>query len=143
MGAVTLSVPDKSRLVIGPGVSINDHTVIVVMSEISIGRNVMIADFVSLRDHDHGWERADVSMRDQGFDIAPIVIEDEVWIGRGVSVLKGVRIGRGAVIGANAAVTRDIPPNSVAVGVPARVIAQRGRGRPAEGGENAPAENAA
>lgn len=52
----------------------------------------------------------------------PVVIEDDVWLGTNVVVLPGVTIGRGAVIGAGAVVTQDIPPFSVAVGVPARVI---------------------
>ncbi len=51
-----------------------------------------------------------------------IVIEDDAWIGAHVTVLPGVRIGRGAIIGAGAVVTQDVPPNSIAAGVPARVI---------------------
>jgi acetyltransferase-like isoleucine patch superfamily enzyme len=53
------------------------------------------------------------------------VIEDDCWLGDGVKVLDGVTIGRGSVIGAGAVVTKDIPPFSVAVGVPARVIKTR------------------
>ena len=56
----------------------------------------------------------------------PVTIEDDVWIGAGVRVMDGVRIGRGSVIGAGAVVTKSIPPNSVAVGMPARVVGQRG-----------------
>jgi acetyltransferase-like isoleucine patch superfamily enzyme len=51
-----------------------------------------------------------------------IVIEDDVWIGFGVIVLDGVKIGKGAVLGAGSVVTRDIPDNTVAVGVPAKTI---------------------
>jgi lipopolysaccharide O-acetyltransferase len=54
--------------------------------------------------------------------ISPTVIEDGVYIGERVAVLRGVRIGRGSVIGTNSVVTRDIPPYSIAVGAPARVI---------------------
>ena len=53
---------------------------------------------------------------------APITIEDKVWIGFGVNILKGVTIGEGAVIGACSVVTKDIPPYAVAVGNPARVV---------------------
>lgn len=58
--------------------------------------------------------------------VAPIHIEDDVWIGAGVKVLKGVTIGKGSVIGAGAVVTKDIPPYSIAAGVPCRVIGKRG-----------------
>jgi len=54
-----------------------------------------------------------------------IIIEDGVWLGMGAKVMDGVRIGQGAVIGANAVVTKDIPPYSIAVGVPADVIRKR------------------
>jgi acetyltransferase-like isoleucine patch superfamily enzyme len=64
----------------------------------------------------------------------PIVIEDDVWLGYGVVVLSGVRIGRGAVVGASAVVTGDIPAGAVAVGAPARVVRLRGEPAPAAGG---------
>ena len=53
------------------------------------------------------------------------MIEDDCWLGTGAKVLDGVRIGRGCVIGAGAVVTKDIPPYSIAVGVPAKVIGRR------------------
>jgi acetyltransferase-like isoleucine patch superfamily enzyme len=55
-----------------------------------------------------------------------IVVGDDVWLGFGVVVLDGVRIGKGAVVGAGSVVTRDIPDNAIAVGVPARVVKMRG-----------------
>jgi acetyltransferase-like isoleucine patch superfamily enzyme len=85
----------------------------------------MIGELVSIRDFDHVIDQSEIPMRTQGFVGAPVVVEDDVWIGRGVAILKGVRIGRGAVIGANAVVNRDIPPYSIAVGVPARVVKTR------------------
>ena len=63
-----------------------------------------------------------VAPKDRSLVTSPVVIEDNVWIGEKVVILKGVRIGEGAVIGAGAIVTHDIPPYSVAVGIPARVI---------------------
>lgn len=53
---------------------------------------------------------------------APVIIEDHVWIGKTVTVLKGVKIGEGVIIGAGSIVVRDIPPRCMAVGTPARVI---------------------
>ena len=61
----------------------------------------------------------------QGIEFGPIVIEDYVWIGGRANIMAGVTIGKGSVIGAGAVVTRDIPPYSVAVGVPAKVIKTR------------------
>ena len=55
----------------------------------------------------------------------PIIVEDDVWIGRNVTVLSGVRIGKGAVIGAGAVVTKDVPPYSICCGIPARVVKYR------------------
>jgi acetyltransferase-like isoleucine patch superfamily enzyme len=55
-----------------------------------------------------------------------IIIEDEAWLGVGVTVLDGVRIGKGAVVGAGSVVTKDIPEGAIAFGVPARVIRMRG-----------------
>ena len=56
---------------------------------------------------------------------APVRIGPDVWLGRSVSVLRGVDIGQGSVVGAHAVVTRDLPPFSIAVGVPARVVRSR------------------
>lgn len=56
---------------------------------------------------------------------APVIIEDDVWCGANVTILKGVTIGRGSVIAAGAVVTRDIPPYSIAGGIPAKVLKQR------------------
>jgi acetyltransferase-like isoleucine patch superfamily enzyme len=57
--------------------------------------------------------------------IKKIIIRDDVWIGSGAKILAGVKINQGAVIGANAVVTKDIPQNAIAVGVPAKVIKYR------------------
>lgn len=61
----------------------------------------------------------------QGLSLAPITVEDDVWIGSRVNIMAGVTVGRGSVIGAGAVVTHDVPPYSVCVGCPARVIKNR------------------
>lgn len=94
-------------------------------ASITIGRDVMIAQLVTLRDTDHVFDRLDMPMIDQGIRSASIVVEDDVWLGHGVVVLKGVTIGTGAVIAAGAVVTGNVPPYAIFGGVPARQIGTR------------------
>jgi acetyltransferase-like isoleucine patch superfamily enzyme len=105
--------------------SINDGGFVVVNHEVRIGCDVLIGEFVSIRDSDHVFERTDLPINQQGLIGSPIHIGDNVWISRGVAILHGVEIGRGAVVGANAVVTKMIPGMTVAVGIPAKVIRSR------------------
>ena len=92
---------------------------------IRIGSYVRIASHTVLVAGNHRFDRLDVPIRSQGLELAPITIEDDVWIGSHVVVVAGVTIGHGSVIGAGAVVTHDSPPYSIAVGAPARVIKDR------------------
>jgi acetyltransferase-like isoleucine patch superfamily enzyme len=74
-----------------------------------------------------GFTDPNKKIREQGFNFKGIRIEDDCWLGSGVKVLDRVTIGRGSIIGAGAVVTKDIPPYSIAVGVPAKVIDSRDR----------------
>lgn len=95
------------------------------LEPIRIGRQVMIAANCALYSYDHGTE-ADRPIHEQPLrSRGPIVIEDEAWLGTGVTVLSGVTIGKGAVIGAGSVVTRSIPAGAIAVGNPARVLKSR------------------
>ncbi len=93
---------------------------------IKIGRDCMIASHSSLYANNHIFTDQHRPFREQGVTTKGIVVEDDCWLGSGVRVLDGVTIGRGSIIGAGAVVTRNIPPYSVAVGVPAKVIGVRG-----------------
>lgn len=98
---------------------------------IRIGAKVQIAPACAFYPYDHGTAPG-TPMREQALSSrGEIVLEDDVWLGYGVVVLAGVRIGQGAVVGANAVVTGDIPPGAVAVGAPARVVRMRGEAAPA------------
>lgn len=110
---------------IGNGCSINSFCHISGNGGITIGNNVRIATQCVLISANHIFANRDIPICQQGEIAEPIVIEDDCWLGAGVKVLSGVRIGKGSVIGAGAVVTKDIAPYSVAVGVPARIIKKR------------------
>jgi acetyltransferase-like isoleucine patch superfamily enzyme len=86
---------------------------------------VLIGPYVVINTLHHHFDRLDVPIWRQGYDGAPITIEDDVWIGANCTILAGVRIGAHSVIGAHSLVNRDIPPYSVAFGVPCRIHRSR------------------
>jgi acetyltransferase-like isoleucine patch superfamily enzyme len=110
---------------IGERSLINDYCYLTSNHSISIESDVLIGEFVSIRDYDHAFSCPDIPISLQGFTGGPIVIGEGSWIGRGVAITKNVRIGKGCIIGANSVVTRDIPDYSVAVGSPAKVLKTR------------------
>jgi acetyltransferase-like isoleucine patch superfamily enzyme len=93
---------------------------------VQIGDNVNLANFIVIETTFHHFDDPALPIYKQGVFQLPVVIEDDVWIGDRVTILGGVTIGRGSIIGAGAVVVKDIPPDSVAVGNPARVVRQRG-----------------
>jgi acetyltransferase-like isoleucine patch superfamily enzyme len=92
---------------------------------VSIGRECVIADRVMLIDFDHGMVEVERPIRQQGIYKRDVRIGNNVWIGYGACILRGVTVGDNAVIGTNAVVTEDVPDNAVVGGVPARVIRMR------------------
>jgi tetrahydrodipicolinate N-succinyltransferase len=121
---LTSGVPKPSKLVLRSGTYVNRYTMIDAHEHVEVGRNCMIGPGCYLTDGDHGTQ-PDVVIARQAMKTAPLVLEDDVWLGAGVIVLGGVRIGRGAVVGAGAVVTRDVPSAMKVVGVPARAIGAR------------------
>lgn len=115
------------RIIIGDNVNIETDCHISAINKVSIGNNVLMASFVYISDHSHGnvndMDGVVVAPLERPlYSKGPIIIEDDVWLGEKVSVMPGVHIGRGAIIGANSVVTKDIPAYAVAVGSPAKVI---------------------
>lgn len=93
---------------------------------VSIGDNVMMGPNVIIYTQNHNIGRTDVPMREQGMDeMKPVKIEDDVWIGARVCILPGVTIGRGSICGACAVISKDVPPYSVVVGNPGKVVKTR------------------
>jgi len=118
---------DAPRLIIGAGTYVNRFTMFDASETIKVGQNCLIGPFCYITDHDHGVEPG-VVMADQPLVGGAIRIGNNVWIGAGSIILKGVNIGTGAVIGAGAVVTRDVPPHDKVAGVPARQIGSRWKG---------------
>src|SRR5665648_3914 len=96
----------------------------VLIGPVTIGNDVMLAQNIVLSGLNHGYEAVSITPHKQPVMKAKITIEDEAWIGANVVVVAGVTIGKHAVIAAGSIVTRNIPPYSVAVGNPARIIKQ-------------------
>lgn len=92
---------------------------------IRVGRNALLANDVQLICGNHTFARRDIPLRDQPGVEKPIVIEEDVWLAASAIVLGGVTVGKGAVVGAGAVVTHDLPPYCIARGVPARVVGER------------------
>jgi acetyltransferase-like isoleucine patch superfamily enzyme len=126
-GVVLLCSGDRSdtvKLSIGEGSYLNRGTFLDAIESLTIGRHVAIGPGCYITDHDHGLDPSRPPLAQQMIG-APTRIEDWVWIGANAVVLKGVTIGQRTIVGAGSVVTRDLPANVIAVGVPARVLRTR------------------
>lgn len=112
-------------ITIGNNCSINSFCHLSGNGGIRIGDNVLIATQCVLISANHCFNDTTKPISCQGETRAQVIIEDDCWLGAGVKVLMGVKIGRGSVIGAGSVITHDIPPYSVVVGVPGKVIKSR------------------
>ncbi len=111
------------RITIGTGTFLNLGVQVAALDEVRIGAHCMIANGGFVSDADHRFDDPQRPVPWQGFTSkGPTVIGDNVWCGAHVVVTSGVTIGDRCVVGAGSVVTRDLPPRSVAVGAPARVI---------------------
>ena len=110
-------------LTLGDGTSIAGSCVLSAVQSVTLGRKVLMARNVYIADHRHAFADSAEAVLDQGVtEVAPVEICDGAWLGQNVVVGPGVRIGRGAVVGANSVVLQDVPDHAVAVGAPARVL---------------------
>jgi acetyltransferase-like isoleucine patch superfamily enzyme len=110
---------------IGAKTVLGQECTISAYQHVSIGRECVIADRVMLIDFDHGMVEVDRPIRLQGIYKRDVRVGNNVWIGYGACILRGVTIGDNAVIGTNAVVTKDVPANAVVAGIPARVVRMR------------------
>ena len=119
---VELASLPGGRLTIGAHTFVNSGVSICAQEAVTIGKNCAIGNYTLIMDSDFH----NVEDHTQLSQAQPIVIEDDVWLAARVTVLKGVRIGRGAVVAAGAVVTKDVPPFTLVGGVPAKIIKQLG-----------------
>lgn len=110
---------------IGDNCGFGDYCFFGAAGGIQIGDNVIMGQNVRFHSENHNYSRLDIPIRMQGVTNKGINIEEDCWIGAGVVFLDGVTVGKGSVIGANTVVNKDIPPYSVAVGNPVKIIKNR------------------
>jgi acetyltransferase-like isoleucine patch superfamily enzyme len=96
---------------------------------VSIGRECILADRVMLIDFDHGVVEEDRPIREQGIYKRDVRVGHNVWVGYGACFLRGATVGDNAIVGTSSVVTKDVPPNAVVGGTPARVLRRRGTPR--------------
>lgn len=112
-------------IAIGHNAFVGPYAVIYGHGGVHIGPHALISMHCRILSSNHTMPPPDRLIRSQPDELLPTSIGSDVWLGAGVTVLGGVTIGDGCVVGAGAVVVHDLPPQSVAVGVPARVIKQR------------------
>ena len=114
---------NKGFIEIGENSEINNFTIINSGAKITIGKNVLIGSKVTIISYTH--EYSNKLIKEQNTPTKEVIIEDDAWIGANTTILYGVKIGKGAVIGANSLVNKDIEPYTINVGSPTKVIGKR------------------
>jgi len=117
-----VEVQSQGYLHIGDGFNINRYSRIICYDKITIGNNVVVAQFVSVLDHDHRWVKKSGNLLFEGYSSDPVSIGNNVWIADKVTILKGANIGNNVIIGANSVVKGKFRDNVLIAGSPAEVI---------------------
>jgi acetyltransferase-like isoleucine patch superfamily enzyme len=115
----------QAGITIGKNCFIGEFNVMRGQGGVTIGNDVYTGPMVKIVAVNHVYDDPNRPIREQGITAQGIVIENDVWLGAGVTVVDGVTIGKGSVIGAGAVVSGDIPPYSIAVGIPAKPVKDR------------------
>jgi acetyltransferase-like isoleucine patch superfamily enzyme len=115
----------EGEVIVGAKTVMGQECTISAYRHVRIGEQCVIADRAMFIDFDHGIVEVERPIRQQGIYMRDVDVGSNVWIGYGACVLRGARVGDNSVVGTNAVVTRDIPANAVAGGIPAKVIRMR------------------
>jgi acetyltransferase-like isoleucine patch superfamily enzyme len=115
----------EGEVEIGAKTVLGQECTISAYRRVRIGEQCVVADRAMFIDFDHGVVEVERPIREQGIYMRDVEVGSNVWIGYGVCVLRGVRLGDNSVVGTNTVVTRDIPANAVVGGVPARILRMR------------------
>lgn len=115
----------QAKITIGSNCFLGEYNVIRGQGGVQIGNDVYTGPMVQIVAVNHVYSDPNRPIREQGITAKGIIIEDDVWLGANVTVVDGVTVGRGSIIGAGAVVTQNIPPYSIAVGTPARPVKNR------------------
>lgn len=134
IGRNTILSCKNGDIAVGDGANVGFNCEIFSAASVVVGRSTLLAAYCYVIGGDHDWSDPSRPVVEQDRKAAGVRIGEGAWLGAGAKVLDGVRIGDGAVIGAGAVVRADVPPNAVAVGVPARVVGSRNQSEPETGG---------
>jgi acetyltransferase-like isoleucine patch superfamily enzyme len=121
-----VSIRFPQNLEIGNNVYCNRGVFITARTKIKIGDDVLIGPYVVINSGNHIYSDPNQTIRSQNHRVAPIIIEDDVWIGAHATILAGVTLGTGSVVAAGAVVTKNVAPYTVVAGIPAKMIKRRG-----------------
>lgn len=124
-----VSIQHPNKFVIDDNSGISSGTQINAEGGVHIGKDVLIGPHCIIWSQNHRYESTIQCIREQGYDYKPVVIEDGVWIAASCVILPGVTLGKGCVIAAGAVVSKSVPSESIAAGVPAKIIGTRGGSR--------------
>lgn len=123
---VRILAANEAQIHIHEGARIGLYSVLNGGDSIAVGRKALLSGYVYLQTSMHAHGAPGVAIQDQGYLHAPVVLGDDAWLGTHAVIMPGVTVGKGAIVGSNAVVTKDVDALNVVAGVPAKVIKKRG-----------------